>query len=322
GDIIQLKVFRDVLSHRCIFRQLHQAIMVLRKGKFRFRTEHAFRGLAAYLGLLDLEVARQNRTDNGERHFQAIAHIGSTTDNLNGLGAVTDLTHAQLVGVRVSFDRDDFTHDYAGEFTRYRFKAIYFQPGHGDLVHQLLGTNARINPLTQPLFTEFHRSCLVLMPFMRLIRNPACAVLPFGLTKLTQKTQVVFEEHAQVFHAIAKHGQALNAQTKSKATIFLGINTAMLEHLRVHHAAAHDFQPLDTAIRFPTPLDIHFGRRLGEREIRWTKTHFQVPFEEHPQKFLHRTLQISKADVLLNQQAFNLVEHGGVGHVGIAAIDP
>src|SRR5690606_26957970 len=111
-----------------------------------------------------------------------------------------------------------FAHDYAGEFTRYRFKAIYFQPGHGDLVHQLLGTNARINPLTQPLFTEFHRSCLVLMPFMRLIRNPACAVLPFGLTKLTQKTQVVFEEHAQVFHAIAKHGQALNAQTKSKAT--------------------------------------------------------------------------------------------------------
>src|SRR5690554_6187737 len=104
------------------------------------------------------------------------------------------------------------------------------------------------------------------MRFVRLILSSAYAVLPWGLPELAQETQVVFEEHAQVFHAVAQHGQALYAQAKGKATIFFGINAAMLEHFRVHHAAAHDFQPLDAAVCFPAPLDIHLGRGLGERE--------------------------------------------------------
>jgi hypothetical protein len=59
----------------------------------------------------------------------------------------------------------DFTHDNATELTGYGLKAVYFQTGHGDLMHQCLCVVRRIDPLSEPLLTEFHGICLVLELF-------------------------------------------------------------------------------------------------------------------------------------------------------------
>ena len=83
-------------------------------------------------------------------------------------------------------------------------------------------------------------------------------------TELPQKAEVVLKEHAQVIHAIAKHGKALYAQTKRKATIFLGIDTAMLEYFGVNHAALSAtllrnwHLPNDTVI----PIEYHHHTEL------------------------------------------------------------
>ena len=67
---------------------------------------------------------------------------------------------------------------------------------------------------------------------------------------------------------------------------------------------------------------VHLGRRLGEREIRRPQPHAQVLLEERLQELLQCRLEVGKADVLIDHEPLDLMEHGRVGHVVIAAIHP
>src|SRR5690554_4719414 len=128
-----------------------------------------------------------------------------------------------------------------------------------------------------------------------------------GLTELTQKAQVVVEEHAQVIDAVAQHRHSLNPQAKRKAAVFFGIDATVLEHLGVHHAATHDFKPFDTAVLFPAPLDIHLSGRLRKREVGRPETNLEIPLEKHPQELFNGAFEIGKADVTLHQQTLDLM---------------
>lgn len=59
---------------------------------------------------------------------------------------------------------------------------------------------------------------------------------------------------------------------------------------------------------------------LGEREIGRTKTNLQIFFKEVTQEIVQRSLQIGKADVGINDQAFHLMEHWGVGLIVVVTI--
>ena len=95
----------------------------------------------------------------------------------------------------------------------------------------------------------------------------------------------------------------------------------------MHHAAAHHFQPAGLLAHAAAlagthhALHVDFGRRLGEGEERRTETHAQRFFEEHPEEFLDGALEVGEADVLVDQQAFDLMEHRRVSDIGVAAID-
>jgi len=58
--------------------------------------------------------------------------------------------------------------------------------------------------------------------------------------KLLQKAQVVRPEIADIRDAVAQHGDALGAHAGRETGIDRRVIAAVLQHHRVHHAAAHD----------------------------------------------------------------------------------
>src|SRR6185436_4815250 len=61
--------------------------------------------------------------------------------------------------------------------------------------------------------------------------------------ELRQEAQVVLEEQAQVIHAITQHRQAIDAHAEGITAVFLRVDAAGFQHVRMHHAAAGDLQP-------------------------------------------------------------------------------
>src|SRR5699024_3056526 len=120
----------------------------------------------------------------------------------------------------------NLAHDHAAKIAGYRLDRIHFQTGHGQAGNQLVTAYIGVNQATQPLFTKFH-----------------AVLLGPELTELRQKAQVIVEEQTQVVHSVSQHGQPLHAHTEGKATIFFGVDAAHAQHIWMHHAAAHDFQP-------------------------------------------------------------------------------
>ncbi len=94
----------------------------------------------------------------------------------------------------------------------------------------------------------------------------------------------------------------------------------------MHHAAAENLEPvlaLAEADLAPLAraLDIDLGRRFGEGEERRAKTHLHlVHLEEGLAEFLEHPLHVADMGLFIDYQPLDLVEHRGVGLVGIVAI--
>src|SRR6266851_6915148 len=82
-----------------------------------------------------------------------------------------------------------------------------------------------------------------------------------------EPAHVRLEERTQVGHAVFEHGDAVDPETPGKALVLVRIEPAILEHVRVHHAAAENLQPIlalaeaDLAL-VAAALDIDLERRL------------------------------------------------------------
>src|ERR1700733_7901567 len=61
---------------------------------------------------------------------------------------------------------------------------------------------------------------------------------------MVEPAHVGFEEGAQIGHAVFEHGDAIDPHAPGEALIFVGIEPAIAQHVRMHHAAAEDFQPI------------------------------------------------------------------------------
>ncbi|CRM92056.1 hypothetical protein [Pseudomonas sp. 22 E 5] len=160
AGIFQFQVNADVLAHRRVARQFHQAIIPFAYLQLRLGAQHAVGFDATQLSLLDLEVARQFSTDHGKRNLQARAHVGSSAHDLEGLRAIADLAYAQFIGVRVLLGAQHFAHDHATENTGGRCNTIDLKAGHRQTRNQRVAIHLRAYPAAQPLFTEFHPALL------------------------------------------------------------------------------------------------------------------------------------------------------------------
>src|SRR5580704_15222095 len=93
-----------------------------------------------------------------------------------------------------------------------------------------------------------------------------------------EPADVGLEEGAQVRHAVFEHGDAVDAHAPGKALVLVGIEPAIAQHVRMHHAAAENLQPVvalaeaDFAL-VAAVLDVDFERRLGKWKERWPEPH-------------------------------------------------
>src|SRR3981189_808660 len=89
------------------------------------------------------------------------------------------------------------------------------------------------------------------------------------------------EQLPEVGHAVFQHRDAVDAHAPGKALIDVGIDAAGAQHVRMHHAAAENLQPVlafaETNFALVAPaLDVDLERGLGEWEERWPEPHVDV----------------------------------------------
>src|SRR5690242_5106670 len=143
---------------------------------------------------------------------------------------------------------------------------------------------------------------------------------------MRQPAHVGLEEGAQVVHAVFEHGDAIDAEAPGKTLVLGRIEPAVPQHVRMHHAAAEDLQPVlafteaNLALVAPA-LDVDLERGLGEREERRAEAHLHVVhLEEGLAEFLQDPFEVAEMRALVDHEALDLMEHGRVGLVGVAAI--
>src|SRR5215470_4477551 len=61
---------------------------------------------------------------------------------------------------------------------------------------------------------------------------------------MREPAYVGFEERAQIGHAVLEHGDAVDPHAPGKALVLVGIEPAIAQHVRMHHAAAEDLHPV------------------------------------------------------------------------------
>mmetsp|Transcript_37514 Transcript_37514/g.87439 ORF Transcript_37514/g.87439 Transcript_37514/m.87439 type:complete len:561 (+) Transcript_37514:3391-5073(+) len=141
-----------------------------------------------------------------------------------------------------------------------------------------------------------------------------------GLLELSEEAEVAVEEGAQVVHAVAQHGQAVDAGAEGEADVTLGVQAHVADDLRVHLTRAGDFQPAALQ-RAALEHDVDLGAGFGEREVAGAEAQLQlVGLEKGGDEVQVDRLQVLERDVLADPQAFDLVEHRRVGRVAVHAV--
>src|SRR5262249_39744764 len=129
--------------------------------------------------------------------------------------------------------------------------------------------------ITKPAKGDFHGAI------------PRIAALGLETSKLLEKPQIIGPKLANVIDGVLEHGDPLWPHAEGEAGELVGVVAAVLEHHRVHHARAHDFQPASPLAHAAAlaaaddAVHVHFDRRLGEREVAGADAYLAL-LAEHP----------------------------------------
>src|SRR5262245_60213421 len=123
---------------------------------------------------------------------------------------------------------------------------------------------------------------------------------------MLEPAQVRREEGAQVRHAVFQHGDAVDPQAESKTLVARGIKPDILQHIRMHHAAAENLEPLFTLadpdlVADLGVADIDLHGRLGEREVAGAKAHLHPRhLEKRLAEFLEYPFEMTEMGFLVD----------------------
>src|SRR6266699_4008981 len=132
--------------------------------------------------------------------------------------------------------------------------------------------------------------------------------------ELFQEAKVGFVEQSNVIHVVLEHRHSLDAEAPRVAIPQGRVDAAVAEHLRVHHAAAADFEPalVPAALAAHAAADaachVELEARLGERKVARTDAHLALDPVQRLDHEEQRALHISDGQRLVDREAFDLAE--------------
>src|SRR5580704_14707198 len=123
---------------------------------------------------------------------------------------------------------------------------------------------------------------------------------------MREPTDVGLEEDAQVRHAVFEHGEAVDPHAPGKALVLVGIEAAVFQDIRMHHAAAENLHPLvafaEADFAFVAAvLEVDFERRLSKWEEVRPKPHADpVDLEQRLEEFFKNPFQMAEMRTLVD----------------------
>src|SRR5438552_6579293 len=143
---------------------------------------------------------------------------------------------------------------------------------------------------------------------------------------MRKPANVVLEQLPEIGDAVFQHCDAVDTHAPGKALIDIRVDAAGAQHVRMHHAAAENFEPVlafaetDLALVAPA-LDVDLERRLGEREERRAESHVDVvDLEERLAELVQNPFEMAEMRALVDDEALDLVELRRMRRIGIDAI--
>ena len=140
-----------------------------------------------------------------------------------------------------------------------------------------------------------------------------CAISTCRL-KFRKESHIVLTEHAQILHPVFEVCDSLYAHAERIAGIYIRVNAARAEHIRVYHSASENLNP-SCAFTEGTPFAsakvaayVHLGRRLCKGEVRGTQANLCLRPEHLFRKIEKHLFKVGKRHVFVNIQPFNLME--------------
>src|SRR6266436_1068331 len=130
------------------------------------------------------------------------------------------------------------------------------------------------------------------------------------MSEQPQKPHVILIKQPDVVDAVADHGDALDAEAEGPAGPDFRIVADVVEHLRVHHAAAGDFQPFLAHLAREGTAEINLEARLGVAEIMRAEANAGFRSHQFLEDKFHGALEVANGDVSIHIKSFNLVEGG------------
>ena len=186
---------------------------MLRKPKLAERAEHAAAWYAAQLSFFDFRSVGQNGIVLRNGYKVALLEVRSAGDYLDRrVFSDVHLADNELVGVRVLFNGQDFSHHDVLDFFAFYFVALHLRATHRHRFREFFRRHFGFGVFIEPFHGKIH-----------FIRNSFLS----GLSELVQKTHVVLEEQAHIVDSITAHSDALQAEAERKAAVYLRVNAAV-----------------------------------------------------------------------------------------------
>lgn len=122
-----------------------------------------------------------------------------------------------------------------------------------------------------------------------------------------------------------KHRDAVKPEAEGEARVLFGIDTAVLENVRIDGTATADFHPACSLAAFAAlaaakdAAYVHFRGRFRKREEARAETRLYAFTEKLVHENLENALELCKGNRFIDDQAFALLEHRSVRRIVIDA---
>src|ERR1700724_2206124 len=98
---------------------------------------------------------------------------------------------------------------------------------------------------------------------------------------MVEPADVGLEESPQIRHAVFQHGDTVDAHAPGEPLIDIGVEPAIFQDIRMHHAAAQNFEPILALAKadlapLARALDIDLHRGFGKWKVTRPEPHLDI----------------------------------------------